>query len=265
MRALAAQRAYVFRVELRTQSQPRVWREIRVPTNIPFNKFHKVLQIAFGWEDRHMYTFEVVDAKNRDPFKDPYITIANRDFVWTAQDMGPDNHGELITSTAILPRLFDNKNVPPMSEFYECIYEYDDYKHKVELLGQADIDLDSRTLDQGVGLGQACFCTDGEGYGVIDGYRHQEAWEESKWRLTDRGEHDPWHCDLVRINRRLDHMWLTMGESQERQFWRELLRGENQHWVQTRDTAQMASEERLETFKQDPGMLQQYREPIRWR
>lgn len=54
--------AYLFRVEQRTFSAPRIWRDIRVLSEITFHKFHKfhkVLQIAFGWEDRHLYNFHV--------------------------------------------------------------------------------------------------------------------------------------------------------------------------------------------------------------
>jgi hypothetical protein len=39
--------------------KPRVRREILVPLSLTFAELHCVLQIAFGWEDTHLYEFQV--------------------------------------------------------------------------------------------------------------------------------------------------------------------------------------------------------------
>lgn len=46
-----------FKVTLRDVSNPIVWREISVPATYTFDQFHRVLQIAFGWSDYHLYEF----------------------------------------------------------------------------------------------------------------------------------------------------------------------------------------------------------------
>ncbi len=40
-----------------------VWRILVIPTNITFNKLHKILQIAFEWKDYHMHDFCVFDGE----------------------------------------------------------------------------------------------------------------------------------------------------------------------------------------------------------
>jgi len=34
---------------------PPVWRRLRVPSPVPLNVLHSILQVAMGWEDRHLY------------------------------------------------------------------------------------------------------------------------------------------------------------------------------------------------------------------
>ncbi|MCY0905018.1 plasmid pRiA4b ORF-3 family protein [Arthrobacter sp. H14-L1] len=36
---------------------PPIWRSIRVPENIELAQLHRVIQLAFGWEDRHLHQF----------------------------------------------------------------------------------------------------------------------------------------------------------------------------------------------------------------
>lgn len=48
---------YLFKVTLREVANPTVWREIAVPAGYTFDKFHRTLQLAFGWSDYHLYEF----------------------------------------------------------------------------------------------------------------------------------------------------------------------------------------------------------------
>jgi hypothetical protein len=41
---------------------PTVWRRLRVPSAISLSVLHAVLQIAFGWEDRHLHEWRVGDV-----------------------------------------------------------------------------------------------------------------------------------------------------------------------------------------------------------
>ena len=36
---------------------PEVWRQILVPSQFTFHQFHQIIQVAFGWDDSHLYEF----------------------------------------------------------------------------------------------------------------------------------------------------------------------------------------------------------------
>ncbi len=38
-------------------SKPEIWRRILVPANVRLADLHKIIQIAFGWEDAHLHQF----------------------------------------------------------------------------------------------------------------------------------------------------------------------------------------------------------------
>jgi len=48
---------YQFKILLKGVSNPKVWRRVVVPANFTFDQFHKVIQMAFGWEFSHLYFF----------------------------------------------------------------------------------------------------------------------------------------------------------------------------------------------------------------
>ena len=48
---------YVFKITLRGLSNPEVWRTIAIPHDYTFFKFHKVIQLIFGWENLHFFEF----------------------------------------------------------------------------------------------------------------------------------------------------------------------------------------------------------------
>lgn len=41
---------------------PPVWRLVRVPSALPLSTVHTILQIALGWEDRHLHEWRVGDV-----------------------------------------------------------------------------------------------------------------------------------------------------------------------------------------------------------
>lgn len=48
---------YQLKITIR-DSKPPIWRRVLVPEQIPFSKLHAVIQLAFGWNDEHLYMFE---------------------------------------------------------------------------------------------------------------------------------------------------------------------------------------------------------------
>lgn len=57
---------YHLRVELEGVEPP-VWRLLRVPGSLSFSELHVVLQAVMGWEDRHLYRFEIAEEVFVDP------------------------------------------------------------------------------------------------------------------------------------------------------------------------------------------------------
>lgn len=54
-------RVFEIRIELK-DTVPIVWRELVVPETLTFYEFHHAIQISFGWENYHLYSF---DAKGQ--------------------------------------------------------------------------------------------------------------------------------------------------------------------------------------------------------
>ncbi|WNF23437.1 plasmid pRiA4b ORF-3 family protein [Mesobacillus jeotgali] len=49
---------YQLKVSLKG-ARPPIWRRILVPANIKFHKLHEVIQAAMGWDNDHLYSFEI--------------------------------------------------------------------------------------------------------------------------------------------------------------------------------------------------------------
>jgi len=49
---------FQFKIQIKGISKPPVWRKIAIPSNFTFQRFHDVIQVAFGWEDYHLFEFK---------------------------------------------------------------------------------------------------------------------------------------------------------------------------------------------------------------
>jgi hypothetical protein len=49
---------YELRVDLRAVRPP-IWRTLKAPGNLTLHRLHEVLQVVMGWEDAHLYLFQV--------------------------------------------------------------------------------------------------------------------------------------------------------------------------------------------------------------
>ncbi|MBO0452164.1 plasmid pRiA4b ORF-3 family protein [Candidatus Enterococcus murrayae] len=54
--------SYFVRVDLKGYKPP-IWRRLQIPSGITYERLHRILQIAFGWEDRHLHSFFVDRTK----------------------------------------------------------------------------------------------------------------------------------------------------------------------------------------------------------
>ncbi len=42
-------------------TEPEIWRDVRVPESTPLPQLHHVIQRAFGWTNSHLYMFVATD------------------------------------------------------------------------------------------------------------------------------------------------------------------------------------------------------------
>lgn len=93
-------------------SKPPIWRELLVPSNLTLKHLHDVLQVAMGWDHRHLHHFGLGES---------YYGNTNPDF-----GLGDDVEDERnFTVSQLLTR-----------ERAAMIYEYDfgdGWEHKIEL------------------------------------------------------------------------------------------------------------------------------------
>jgi len=110
---------YVLKVQLQ-YIRPPIWRRIRVPGNYSLRSLHRVIQVAMGWADYHLYEFLIDKQSYSPPDEEAPDTIA-RDLVTLQKlDLQPkerffytydfgDNWGHTITVEKIL----SEEEVPP--------------------------------------------------------------------------------------------------------------------------------------------------------
>ncbi len=53
----------IFQMKVTLQGiEPPIWRRLLAPGGITLHKFHKIVQMAMGWEDYHLYSFIINDS-----------------------------------------------------------------------------------------------------------------------------------------------------------------------------------------------------------
>jgi hypothetical protein len=111
---------YQFKIQLKNVSNPTVWRRILVPAHYTFEEFHKVIQIAFGWEFAHLYFFSPT-GYNSQPMIE--MNYEGDDFFETLDEDSLDSE------TTLLSEIF-------VTEKQKFIYLYDtgdDWMHQINL------------------------------------------------------------------------------------------------------------------------------------
>lgn len=188
--------AYDLRISIRG-TEPLIWRRLHVPETITVPELHSAIQVAFGWENRHLYAITAVDRHGS------YRSI-----------MGPDEAAEDTdaepASGVVLFELADTRNPGPAKLEYE--YDFgDSWIHEVEVLGEASVPACTMICVEGANRGPV------EDAGGIGGYRrlievladpghhdHQEMADWYKFATGDGGgTFNPSFVDLADINGRL--------------------------------------------------------------
>lgn len=64
-------KAFQFKIQIQDIQKPPVWRRVLVPAHITFDQFHQIIQVAFGWDDCHLYQFSKSGWGSEDVYKVP--------------------------------------------------------------------------------------------------------------------------------------------------------------------------------------------------
>ena len=62
-KSLKKQNIYQVKISLKN-IKPLIWRRVLIPANITFLDFHEIIQASMGWENDHLYSFQVGDFRN---------------------------------------------------------------------------------------------------------------------------------------------------------------------------------------------------------
>jgi hypothetical protein len=177
---------YELLVTLR-DTEPRVWRELRVPAALRMDQLHRVLQVSFGWEDRHLHEFRFADR-----------TIGRPDF----ED---DPLPELEDERRIRLNEVMRRTRSPMSYCYDFGEGWD---HEIALQGThpAGPDDAAPRLISGSGMPfEDCGGPHGLGQlrEILAKPRHRKHRDMRAWVGP---AYDPDVCDIDAINRRLKRL-----------------------------------------------------------
>jgi hypothetical protein len=53
-----------------TETEPPIWRMVRVPDAYTLHQLHRVIQLVFGWLDYHLYAFEIGGRRFEEPLEE---------------------------------------------------------------------------------------------------------------------------------------------------------------------------------------------------
>lgn len=175
-------KAFQFKIQLANIKDPLVWRRILMPANATFVDFHDAIQIAFGWEDYHLFMFSpkgfgsspVIELKNEDDdFDNPFSRFPEE---------------KLDAETLTLSEIFNNEK-----QTYTYIYDFgDNWEHKITLEAILHQSIDTPVLLKGKGACPPEDCGSAWGYEnlkvVMADKKHPEHKEMREWLGLERGE-----------------------------------------------------------------------------
>jgi hypothetical protein len=153
------------RVELLGVDNPKVWREMWIPMDITFDRFHQIIQICMGWDDFHMYSFQ-------ESLKSRYFHIMRPPF-----DELPGIEATLLSIDAILWGYFDSyqmatgmDNEKNFDKLY-YIYDFgDQWEHEISVVDFDTTPIKNAEISDGGGACPPEDCGGPPGYERIKKY-----------------------------------------------------------------------------------------------
>jgi Plasmid pRiA4b ORF-3-like protein len=168
---------------------PVIYRRLLIPDHIPFTKFHKIVQTAFGWENRHLYLFDLPDCLIKE--KDPYHSF------------------DKVEKHPVSVRI-DDYMIMKSSFIYE--YDFgDSWRHTIKVEKEVFVE-DDPGYPHCLAGERNCPPEDIGGPGgyeyfvsIINNPEHEENEHMMRWVIdvTGQNKFDPEHFDLKEVNRKL--------------------------------------------------------------
>ena len=189
--------AYDLRISIQ-DTDPEIWRRLLVPETITVPELHRVLQAAFGWEDRHLFGFRCVDRHGQ-----PRVIIG--------PDGAAEEMGDEPASGVVLFELLDAQQAGPSTLEYE--YDFGDaWTHTFEVMGPAELPAGAVRCIGGANRGPVEDSGGPYGYvrliEALADPSHEEHTELADWYQfatgEDAGTFAPAAFDVAALNSRLD-------------------------------------------------------------
>jgi hypothetical protein len=184
-RSSISARLYLLHVRL-ADIEPAIWRRVTVPGTRTLHALHGVLQAAMGWEDYHLYKFEIGDTRYEPPDpedRDPAV---------------PDPRAVTLDEVAL-----------EQGSRFQYTYDFgDDWHHDLTVEGAVPLPREA-LLPFCLGGARACPPEDCGGVGGYDelvaALRRPKSGAAREYREWLGRVYDPEELDLAAINVRLGH------------------------------------------------------------
>lgn len=190
-----------FKIELKGIKNPTVWRRIIVPSHYDFLTFHQIIQVVFGWENAHLYSFSPKGWGSNPEIKDS-----------DDEEFDPDN--TLGSSETPLSAIFNTKG-----QKFTYIYDFgDDWTHLITLEKILPEEINQPTCIAGEGKCPPEDCGGFPGYEylkeVLADPSHEEHEEMKEWLgMEDDEAWDANEFDLQEVQELLRDSFSSDAES----------------------------------------------------
>lgn len=180
-------KTFQFKIQLANISKPPVWRRVQVPASFTFYDLHRVIQIAFLWDDIHLYQFTPQGYGSY-----PVIALKNE-----FDSEKPDYYADKTK----LYKIFSYEG-----QKYVYIYDFgDDWIHKITLEKILDTDKTYPVCLAGKGQGPPEDCGGPWGYEnlkeILSDPSHEQYEEMREWVGLKKNEvFDPKKFNIEEIN-----------------------------------------------------------------
>ena len=180
--SVAAPSVYYLRISL-ADSEPLIWRDFLVPSNLTLENLHYVIQTVMGWENAHAHQFIADHTLYSDDIDD---------FDFEARAANQYDHNE---QTHTLAQLLN-------SETSTIFYEYDlgdSWMHRIELKKIIPANADNQQI-RCINGGQSCPPEDCGGIWGYSDLLNSLQYAEDDEVMTPFGRFNPEQFDIDAVN-----------------------------------------------------------------